>query len=60
MKLSRCNQQTLLPAIIKLAVLLIIHKHMEMVVDNHVDNNCKCVIITILHHIAQGLHNLNN
>jgi len=31
-----------------------------MVVDKHVDNNCKCVIITILHHIAQGLHNLNN
>ena len=32
----------------------------EMVVDKHVDNNCKCVIITILHHIAQGLYNLNN
>jgi len=32
-KLCGCNQQTLLPAIIKLAVLLITHKHVEMVVD---------------------------
>jgi hypothetical protein len=35
----------------------VFHKTVEMVVDNFVDNRCKCVIVAILHHIAQGLCN---
>ena len=39
------------------ALVCVFHKTVEMVVDNFVDNLCKCVIVTILHQIAQGLCN---
>ena len=35
----------------------VFHKTVEMAVDNFVDNLRKCVIVTILHQIAQGLCN---
>ena len=39
---------------------LAVHKHVEMAVDNPVNNHRKYAIIAIFHHIAQGLRNLNN
>lgn len=39
------------------AICRVFHKTVEMVVDNFVDKRCKCVIVTILHQIAQGLCN---
>jgi len=35
----------------------VFHNTVEMVVDSFVDKPCKCVIVTILHQIAQGLGN---